>query len=586
MSQLQPMSQMTRLHNEVFDFLLRWSEKEKKKGSERYCFYLRNPKDPLFRMGYWFPGNEEELYVSFWNGGDVINKSPNIFLCININQGISSVITSRDSVKKHTFLSRMAIITGPKPYSIAQHSFTSKIEPFYKRFDRALELYIHRQKIKFDDYLLKREKELYFEEFTQPISFISPAEFEENLAQVHKHRRELTQAANRGMEEAAEHESKGSLPIALKSIAIENYQSIQQSSVSDLPADAPWIFITGENGYGKTSLLQAIALGLNDNPELEKFVTGQTKISCHIAFEGGETGLVKISNRLINDSGHSNINYGSFTVGYGPTRLVPQAESSVNMEDKARNNVLGLFSYSVLMKNINYELFSTNITDEQLFRNLENAIREITDGRITAIEIQNREVYFTEQLGNGDTLNPLPFDKLASGFKAIINLAGDIIVRLGKLQQVTEYSNLRGIVLIDELENHLHPVLQREIPSKLSKVFPNIQFIASTHSPIPLLGAPKKSVILTVNRSSKEGSTIERLDDKIDFPSLLPDAILTSPVFGFQKIIPESHDENSFVRVEQTYDEVKANDERKEQIDNFLTGERKDALLKMLKAKK
>jgi predicted ATP-binding protein involved in virulence len=84
-------------------------------------------------------------------------------------------------------------------------------------------------------------------------------------------------------------------------------------------------------------------------------------------------------------------------------------------------------------------------------------------------------------------------------------------------------------------------LLQRELPEALSRVFPKIQFIATTHSPIPLLGAPKESVILTVSRNIDAGITIERLDDQINFANLLPNTILSSPIFGFEDIIPSSN---------------------------------------------
>jgi len=86
--------------------------------------------------------------------------------------------------------------------------------------------------------------------------------------------------------------------------------------------------------------------------------------------------------------------------------------------------------------------------------------------------------------------------------------------------------------LIDELDLHLHPKWQRKLPKLLSNVFPNIQFIASTHSVIPFLGAPENSVFLKVNRSQAQGITIERID--IDISNLLPNSLLTSPLFDLE----------------------------------------------------
>ena len=57
----------------------------------------------------------------------------------------------------------------------------------------------------------------------------------------------------------------------------------------------------------------------------------------------------------------------------------------------------------------------------------------------------------------------------------------------------------QGTVLIDELDIHLHPVWQRQIPGMLRKLFPNIQFIVSTHSPFIASGAGEDSVTYRLN---------------------------------------------------------------------------------------
>ena len=67
--------------------------------------------------------------------------------------------------------------------------------------------------------------------------------------------------------------------------------------------------------------------------------------------------------------------------------------------------------------------------------------------------------------------------------------------------EVEKVSNLEGIVLIDELETHLHPKWQKEFPRLLSELFPKIQFIVTTHSPLVFLGMPPdKTVVYNVGR--------------------------------------------------------------------------------------
>ena len=120
-------------------------------------------------------------------------------------------------------------------------------------------------------------------------------------------------------------------------------------------------------------------------------------------------------------------------------------------------------------------------------------------------------------------------------------MIGDMIIRLSNDFE-KPLNDISGVVLIDEFDAHLHPKYQYELPKLLSDAFPKVQFIVSTHSPIPLLGLPKKnkkgekinSVVFKVNRTAEEGITVQRLDDEIDIQRLSANALLTSDIFGFK----------------------------------------------------
>lgn len=141
----------------------------------------------------------------------------------------------------------------------------------------------------------------------------------------------------------------------------------------------------------------------------------------------------------------------------------------------------------------------------------------------------------------------------------------DLVIRLLEGQpNISDPSDLEGIVLIDELDVHLHPTWQKALPGLLSEIFPKIQFIASTHSPIPLLGAPKESVVLKVHQSSEEGITVEKLD--IDVTRLLPNSLLTSPIFDFEEIIPTANTSPKDLLTEDSFQEAMANEEIKNRL--------------------
>ncbi|MBP6719483.1 MAG: AAA family ATPase, partial [Rhodoferax sp.] len=82
--------------------------------------------------------------------------------------------------------------------------------------------------------------------------------------------------------------------------------------------------------------------------------------------------------------------------------------------------------------------------------------------------------------------DPTPFDTLSDGQRGMVALVADIARRMCLLNpQLGDavLSETPGIVLIDELDMHLHPAWQRQIPHVLKSTFPKVQFIAASHSP-------------------------------------------------------------------------------------------------------
>ena len=78
------------------------------------------------------------------------------------------------------------------------------------------------------------------------------------------------------------------------------------------------------------------------------------------------------------------------------------------------------------------------------------------------------------------------FTELADGYVAILDIVADLILRMQDENSLTRIYNKEGIVFIDEIETHLHLSLQKIIMPILTEIFPNIQFIITTHSPFVL----------------------------------------------------------------------------------------------------
>jgi predicted ATP-binding protein involved in virulence len=372
------------------------------------------------------------------------------------------------------------------------------------------------------------------------------------------------------------------LPIALKSFHIKNYRGIIDTQIDNIPPDTQWIFLTGENGFGKTSVLQGLVSYITD-----AIYSDDAYLEIY-AYE--DLTILKKPRRykeiLIDRQDNEHIIKA--VIAYGSTRLRISAGSANEVMDKY-SSTESLFSNEVLLINIeeNFKDWKTNY--KKGYSQLEN-IFKILLPRLGKIEVEVEEktkrnkVKYYELDSEGNLLkDSLELNDLAAGYKNILGMVGDMINRLTRESVPDDLSSIEGIVLIDEIDLHLHPKYQKLFVQKLTKLFPKIQFIVSTHSPIPLLGSPPNSVIINVSRTREEGIKAELLD--IDFSVLTPNAILSSPIFGFQDLIPDSKTKDKMARSEDSYKEVLFNDLLDKQIDEYLTDENKQELLDLLKIK-
>jgi predicted ATP-binding protein involved in virulence len=353
----------------------------------------------------------------------------------------------------------------------------------------------------------------------------------------------------------------------LKSISIKKFQSIKETAILDIPADNQWIFMTGENGKGKTNLLQAIALGVmgyeNHTFSFSKKRGIEIITTLHHSVTTEPIKLTNKTEPLIP------------IVAYGSSR---QDIAPYDNDEEALNSpTYSLFRTRGYLKNIELELakwyLKREISNEfkEKYENVIMVLKKLLPNiaEIT-IDINNKDkVKYTEKDENDKTYPPVYFSQLASGFKSIISIVGDMIIRFFEQTETNKPAEFEGIVIIDELDLHLHPNLQMQLPTLLSEIFPHIQFIVSTHSPIPLLGAVPNSVFINVTRNAKEGTIISNLDH-IDIFNLTPNTILSSPLFGFNTIYPKNHNPQERIHTEDLYDEVKLNDFLRKRLEKFV----------------
>tara|TARA_R110000737_G_C14624499_1_gene494329 strand:+ start:7538 stop:8893 length:1356 start_codon:yes stop_codon:yes gene_type:complete len=364
---------------------------------------------------------------------------------------------------------------------------------------------------------------------------------------------------------------------------VTNYKGLTDLRVF-LPFNSPWIFLTGNNGYGKTNILQALARALSSRSD-------EIVYNANSPLEDTAKITVKIDKQIRELSSLTTIDFNKSTyrvMAYGASRL----DMGSDRNSKEYKPCSSLFESQVLLRNIEREGLSRwyfKDGDKFKFEECVDIFKQLIPSLENIIVDEDSEVWYIEKDEEGDLLKEVKFNNLATGYQNIISMVGDIILNLSaprkKSEDIKLKNEMKAIVIIDELELYLHPNWQKRLPGILTKIFPNVLFIASTHSPIPLLGAPEGSAIYSVNRNAKSGVTMTRLDEKIHIDELLPNTILTSPIFGMEDIFSSTFTGKKPVRTESDYQELDLNKKLDQKISDFFDDKTEQELIQRFNSK-
>jgi len=315
----------------------------------------------------------------------------------------------------------------------------------------------------------------------------------------------------------------------LKSISIKDYFCIEDIQLDDLQ-DKKEIYIVGENGDGKTLFLQALTLALKQNEDegcVSDVIKSQKERMKLNASDSGNN-QYSFNPKEIQKDGYINI------AAYGVSR-------NLNGSDKDEKGYFTLFNPSHYLNNpvkwlqyLDYKQ-SKKEKDQISLEVAKKMLRDILDENVE-IEVTPDKVTFTERG------TEVEFHQLSDGYKTVITWVCDMIERFAKNQPyVSQLGDLKGIVLVDEIDLHLHPKWKYQIVRKLRRWFPNIQFIVTTHSDTVILGSTKDAVFYKVY---KENGIVKISKPLNSIKNQMANTILTSPLFDLEQARAFNNDDN------------------------------------------
>lgn len=334
----------------------------------------------------------------------------------------------------------------------------------------------------------------------------------------------------------------------LNKVNIQNIRSVKNFEMT-FTEPAGWHVIIGDNGAGKSTIVRSIALGIigpNDAKalrlNLHNWIRWNSnelgrialKVTKHADDKQTERGTLKgktfdavlslIDNRhngyiLEGNNGAANENIWSNSIGwfscaFGPFRRFTGGEKEwmkVYYSDPRAAAHLSVFGEDVALteaidwlKDLHIKTLESNSEKSETAFILEALKSFLNEGGLLPHNakldsISSEGVFFID--GNGSKID---VTQMSDGYRSILSLTFELIRQLVRsyghkkvfrnFYKNKYFIEMRGVVLIDEIDAHLHPTWQARIGQWFTKVFPKIQFIVTTHSPLICRASEKGSI--------------------------------------------------------------------------------------------
>lgn len=163
---------------------------------------------------------------------------------------------------------------------------------------------------------------------------------------------------------------------------------------------------------------------------------------------------------------------------------------------------------------------------------LNPAIRDSVSETLASLLPNPKEGGFTPSGTYAGWYGTAEIEELSDGYRSTLAWAGHLIVQLLAAGNWTKgIHEIPGLVLIDEVDLHLHPQWQRVVVEKIRAAFPNLQFVASTHSPLVAAGACAEAGCVQLLKREGDRAIVQH-----EVPSVRgwrADQILASELFGY-----------------------------------------------------